>query len=216
MKKIYLQGKYKHKYAIVDDCDYDWLNKYKWYYHDGYAKRRRVNDGLPLLMHRMILKLNNTDSVIDHINHNTLDNYRSNLRECSILENTRNSKSRPGASKYKGVVPGGDRWIANTKNNGESIYLGTYNTEEEAALIYDKYVREHFGEFASLNFPDNTNYENISNRNPKWKSKYTGVQWHKVHKKWIAVYKRKHLGLYSTEIDAYEAREQYIKLLGNH
>lgn len=76
------------KFAIVDDTDFELVNKYKWYLVSGYARTARG-----LFMHRLIMspKEGNT---IDHLNHNRLDNRKSNLRECSLSENLRNKNGK--------------------------------------------------------------------------------------------------------------------------
>ncbi len=63
--------------------------------------------------------------------------------------------SRGGRSKYKGVNPVGTngRWFASICRNYKRVYLGTFDTEIEAALAYDTTARELFGEYARLNFP---------------------------------------------------------------
>ena len=60
------------------------------------------------------------------------------------------------SSKYKGVSwnKARKKWEVQFKNNYKSVYLGAYTSEEEAARAYDKAVREHFGDYARLNFPE--------------------------------------------------------------
>ena len=125
----------RNKYAIVDDDDFDKLNRYKWqcnYY--GYAKRgiwdRGTNNNKQVLMHREIMGvLDRKDIEIDHINKNTLDNRKCNLRFCSHQENImgksghyKNNKS----SRYKGVYYRKDRrvWIVEIKYNYKKVYVG--------------------------------------------------------------------------------------------
>lgn len=139
------------KVAIVCACDYDWLMQWKWHLDGaGYAQCRTQG-----LMHRLIIQAPAAKQV-DHINANRLDNRRSNLRLCTAQQNTQNKlKSRFSRSKYKGVQPAkyGSRWKAFIAINKVYTYLGTFDTELDAALAYDAAAREHFGEFARLNFP---------------------------------------------------------------
>lgn len=103
-------------------------------------------------LHRIIMKARSSRIVVDHINGNTLDNTRDNLRICSQGNNAKNrEKSRNRlSSKYKGVhwCRG---WMAQIRVNYKKVHLGTFKTEEEAALVYNQAAVKYFGEFARLN-----------------------------------------------------------------
>ena len=94
---------------------------------------------------------------VDHVNGDTLDSRRCNLRVASATENRRNRKKANGRSRYKGVYqrtrkPG--VWCAQiVVAKGKPWYLGSFQSELEAALAYDNAARRVFGEFAALNFP---------------------------------------------------------------
>lgn len=139
----------------VDDEDYDWLSKYTWSYKTrGYAMRCDRSRGdrfRNVQMHREILNAK-PGTVVDHINGDTLDNRKSNLRVCTQSQNTQNSKRRrDNVSGYKGVHPNGRNWAAQIKVNGTQIHLGTFKTKEEAARVYNEAAALHFGTFARLN-----------------------------------------------------------------
>lgn len=92
---------------------------------------------------------------IDHINHDKLDNRRANLRLCSSSENARNVSSRRGAtSAYLGVSwhKASRKWLSQIHINKLCVYLGTFESEMDAALAYDRAALKHFGEFANPNF----------------------------------------------------------------
>ena len=159
MKTIELTQGYT---ALVDDENFKWLNQYNWCaLHSGnniYAYGR-VNGKL-ILMHRLILGIENQlEFQGDHINHDTLNNQECNIRIATNGQNQRNSKKRrtwggrPTSSQFKGVSwdGGSQRWRVAAKLNNKRIYLGRYNTEVEAARSYNKFAKEHFGEFARLN-----------------------------------------------------------------
>jgi hypothetical protein len=99
------------------------------------------------------MRLNNRQD-IDHIDHNGLNNQKDNLRICTRKENLRNSRTRSKISKYKGIKLNTrtGKYGARIKINGEYLWLGTCESEELAALAYDKKAKEIFGEFACLNF----------------------------------------------------------------
>jgi len=115
------------------------------------------NNRTRLFMHILIL---NPDPNMegDHKNHNTLDNRTSNLRVATRQQNAQNRRSfNKSTSKYYGVcLPKPERkvnkWKAQIKVDGEIIFLGRHPTEETAAIAYDSAARNHFGEFANLNF----------------------------------------------------------------
>ena len=160
MKQIVLtQG----QYALVDDADYDWLNQYKWcavnMKGNFYAVRmspRRNGKQNKILMHRQILGLEEGDKRQgDHINHNTLDNRRDNIRICTQQENHMNRKSRPNtSSRFKGVswCSRTKKWMAQIRINRKQIFLGRFRFEELAALSYDFAALKYFREFANFNF----------------------------------------------------------------
>lgn len=155
MKKIPLsQG----KFALVDDEDFEWLTKIKWYavkqkdgtfYALGFLSGRKS-----AYMHRLI---NNTPDGLhtDHINRDKLDNRRDNLRNASHSQNQYNRKNQSGvkSSKYKGVhwKKSHNKWYAQIRDNGKRKYLGMFNSEREAALAYNAYATKIHTSFSLLN-----------------------------------------------------------------
>jgi hypothetical protein len=146
--------------TIVDDEDYEIIGRYKWCALKSgkniYAARHMPgNHKKFLLMHRELLKAQDT-ILVDHINHNTLDNRRENLRPCSCSQNLMNKNSHKGLSKYKGVHfhKANKKWVAGIRHFGKQLYLGSYSIEEDAAKAYDIKAAELFGEFALLNFKE--------------------------------------------------------------
>ena len=147
------------KIAIVDDEDFDFLNKWKWSCDAmGYAvKSAALSSGngkrCILLMHRLIL-LPHKGQMIDHINRNPLDNRRSNLRLCDKRTNSYNrGPTVKNLSGLKGVYWDAKykKWRAQIKINGKQTYLGGFTSDTEAARAYNEAALKHFGEFAWLN-----------------------------------------------------------------
>jgi len=160
MKEIKLtQG----KVTLVDDEDYEWLNQWNWYVYKNksenstrhYAARRRKNGRNMIQMHREIMKTPR-GMMVDHIDHDGLNNQKYNLRNCFNFQNGKNRKPT-GKSKYIGVNyyydKNGKEYIrACCRFNGKSNYLGTFDTEEDAALARDIMALKYHGRFANLNF----------------------------------------------------------------
>ena len=96
---------------------------------------------------------------VDHIDGNGLNNQRNNLRIVTNQQNGMNQKKqrRSTTSRYKGVCWHNKNkgWMAGIKHNRKTIYLGCYETEEEAALAYNTEATRIFGEYAKLNVTDN-------------------------------------------------------------
>lgn len=152
MKIILLGG---GQITLVDDEDYDALNKYEWFFDGSYATRRIVEDGkyVKIYMHRVILKTPK-DKLTAHLNQDKLDNRKENLRVCDKSQNTANKpKLSNSTNKYKGIKKQqlANSWMARITVNGTTLHLGTYKTPELAAQAYNNAAMEYFGEFAYLN-----------------------------------------------------------------
>jgi len=131
--------------AKVDDEDYARVSAYRWHMHPrGYAIAGSGNN--KVLMHRLILDLANPKGngrgsgvsrpQADHINHDKLDNRRTNLRVVTNQQNHQNRPNAQGTSKYRGVYrhrPSG-KWAARAKSEGRDYWGGYYATELEAAV----------------------------------------------------------------------------------
>jgi hypothetical protein len=142
--------------ALVDDEDHSRLAAHKWSYHPlGYAVRQVTEGGRPrlLYMHREILQAPQSLEV-DHRSGDGLDNQRENLRLARRAQNARNQRLRPHSSQFKGVSWAREtgRWHAAIMVDYRRIYLGSYLTEEEAAVAYDLASRELHGEYGRRNF----------------------------------------------------------------
>lgn len=148
--------------AFVDDDDFDRINKYRWSYHGGgYAARGYHNNGklITVKLHQEIMGKSQPGYEIDHINGHKLDNRKCNLRIVTHQQNVFNSKNKTRnapaehTSRYKGVYwrKARARWVAYITLNGKRTYLGSFQSEQEAALAYNKAAEEKYGKFAKLN-----------------------------------------------------------------
>jgi hypothetical protein len=109
------------------------------------------NKGKMSLLHRVIMGVEDPKVFVDHINGDPLDNRRENLRLCSASQNQANRKPAPGR-KYKGVTKNkSGTYSASIQMNKKLHGCGTFKTEEEAALAYNRKALELFGDFAYQN-----------------------------------------------------------------
>lgn len=144
------------RFALVDDCDYDALNKHKWHYSAvGYARRvLRVSEcgylNGRLYMHRAILNAQKGQEV-DHINFDKLDNRRCNIRIASSRQNKcHKPKPRHNTSGVKGVNwnKGRRRWVARISVAvGQSKTIGYFRDKDAACAARSAAAEEHYGEF---------------------------------------------------------------------
>lgn len=151
-----------HGYVtIIDDQDID-LKQFKWLSRNRYASRSvgTRKSRRHVLLHRVILErvlcreLNKGETV-DHIDGDTLNNCRSNLRLATIAQNGRNkNRSKANTSGYKGV----SRYNGAKKNcyrayiriDGRQIHLGYFETAELAYQAYCEASKVYHGEFGRL------------------------------------------------------------------
>lgn len=225
--------------ACVDEADYDWLSAYdwrvlgtRWKYAVTYIPTMVGKSGRPrpVHMHRLIMNVVEAGRsvYVDHTNGDGLDNRRENLR---ITDNKGNQGNRHakhlGTSCYRGVVESRGGWMARIRVDRKLKYIGTFDTEEDAALGYDVAARLHFGEFANLNLParigDHAEFfltrfvvhphgtrvyrksgmpygSGVSPRGDKWRA--------------IAYEngRQKHIGYFPTMEEAIAARNDYLKI----
>lgn len=149
----------QNKVAIIDAEDFERVNLFKWYAEwspitNQYRAARTDENRNHVYLHRFIM--NPPDGMhVDHINHDTLDNRKDNLRICSQSNNNKNQRIRcDNTSGYKGVTwdKQHKKWKSQISKNGKMKTIGMFDNKISAAIAYDAYAIEIFGEFANLNF----------------------------------------------------------------
>lgn len=159
MKEIIINSRKHGKFiSRVDDSDFKYVSKFKWHVkickntvyaaHAVWAVKR-----FNIKMHRLIMGITDPKIYVDHIDHDGLNNQRSNLRFATHQQNTTNRICRPrGTSKYLGVQKTKyGKWSASIGNNGSNRWIGTFKDEESAAQAYNDAAIKYHGEFATLN-----------------------------------------------------------------
>lgn len=180
--KYFNSKTYGRKRVMIDDADISILISRKWHLHKvrglfyivSHKKTGRtwtMGSSITYL-HRLIMGIDEKTVHIDHIDGNGLNNQRSNLRICTQRQNLQNKTKVPASSssKYKGVFlytpiymyrkKSGEIvrkkyppvWSATITINGKQKMLGRFSSQRKAAIAYDLKAKEHFGEFACLNF----------------------------------------------------------------
>lgn len=174
MKLIPISGKNgQGLFAQVDDEDYDYLMQFTWHVNINKSGNLYVNritsrlnpPRISIALHREIMKITTRNLVIDHIDHNGLNNQKHNLRICTQAQNARNKTSKKGSSSiYLGVSLINRKASKNypklyhacIEMNGIVLNLGYFPPTPEGEIIaakrYDLAANFYFGEFANLNF----------------------------------------------------------------
>lgn len=212
--------------AIVDASDAERILARRWTLHKArsgpYVKE--VGHGGDFL-HRVVLELpslRDSGLVVDHKNHDRLDNRRENLRAVPNVLNLANSGANRTAvySLFKGVSFDRRRgtWIAQIGVNGKHRHLGRYDTEQQAALAYNLAAFEAWGEHAQLNDVDS---DVTLPAKRATTSAYWGVCWIARHKRFRASIrvdgKQRHLGEFVSEEDAALAyNKAALEIRGEH
>lgn len=151
--------------AIVDDEDYDFLVEMgEWFAQyvagvDGYYAARTEQSGTyrySILMHRVVMERKLGEGLpegflVDHINHDKLDNRRSNLR---LVTRSQSQMNRRRQSNNKSGVTGVNweirdkKWHSRIKVAGKTVHLGYFDDFNQAVAARKKAEEEYFGEFA--------------------------------------------------------------------
>ena len=154
--KIYM----KHNRVGFFDIEFlDVVKQYHWcsckdgntYYMKAYAKidGKRTN----IKLHRLIMG-SPEGKVINHKDHNGLNNRKYNLEICTHVENSRYANlSKVNTSGYKGVYwhKRGAVWCAKIKYCDKAIHLGSFKNKIDAAKAYNEAALKYHGQFALLN-----------------------------------------------------------------
>lgn len=146
MKKLALTGKIgMGKFTMVSDNDFEHLSQFNWCLrkqlsnNTQYVRRWDSVNKRPVYLHHEIMG-KKAGLVVDHINRNTLDNRRENLRFVTPQENSKNSDGKTvyGEDVF-GVTKKGSGYQSQIFINGKNIYLGYFKTIAEASAKYISY-----------------------------------------------------------------------------
>lgn len=145
MNKFVISG----KNIMIDDCDVDYFKSKKWYLKDGkYLANKNIRT---VYFHRVIM--GEPDCLVDHIDRNTFNNSRSNLRLVNKSQNAMNSKVRKDSfTGYKGIsyVVKRDSFHTYINKNGLRFFIGYYKNLDDAIEARKRYELKLFKEYSTI------------------------------------------------------------------
>lgn len=152
----------KNEIFYFDLEDYELIKNYCWHMEPlGYlASDTHTDEGI-VKMHRLVMHINDSSIHIDHINHNTFDNRKCNLRQCTAAENNCNVEKRidnssgyPGVSWHKRDMC----WEVHIQVHKKQIYLGRFNNFEDAVQARKEAEEKYFQDFSFINSQEMSTY----------------------------------------------------------
>ena len=158
MKRVELT---RGQFALMDNGDFSKIKDNKWlaswavntnsFYAERRASKKEISEGCPshLSMHRVVMNAKKGD-IIDHINHNTLDNRKCNLRFVTCSQNNMNKKAY---SNNNSGIPGvnwrpvSKKWRAYIQSEGKQVHLGSFTSKDDAIKARKAGEIKYFGEY---------------------------------------------------------------------
>ena len=150
---------FDNKPFLFDLNDYDIIKNYTWHNSKGYLITHVIKNDkrTTIRMHRLILNIDNqhlSNQMVDHINHNTFDNRKCNLR---IVDNSRNQMNRVisknNTSGCNGVKyhKASKKWEADITINNQRINLGLYDNKTDAIKARQLAEEKYYGNYSYQN-----------------------------------------------------------------
>lgn len=142
------------KIATIDADMVPVVEPYSWSCRPrGYAFRavRSKGQSRTIYLHRVILGVEGTVTVVDHIDGNPLNNRRANLRLASIAQNQHNrrmdcdNKTGLKGASFNARI---GKYSAQIRHEGKKVHLGYFLTAQEANAAYAAAARRFYGNFA--------------------------------------------------------------------
>lgn len=160
--KIKIKHKEKFLWVYIDTEDLSTLVAFshRWYgkrvRKDGkiYAQTNVYENGhhKTIMMHQIILKSN--VGMVDHIDNNSLNNRKENLRLTDNSNNLKNRKARNknNTSGYRNVTRMGNYWRVQLQIGGKNnIFPEKFEDVHEAGKFAEQMRNKYYGNFAGRN-----------------------------------------------------------------
>lgn len=164
--KYDLSGKYGIGYTLKNEEfyfdleDYNKIKRHCWFitsYRCSYVHTRDVDTGKQISLHRLVMDVDNSEDIIDHISGNTIDNRKSNLRIVDVVLNGMNrGESVRNTSGVRGVSfrKDNNKWRVRIREDGKEVTIGHFDILMDAAIarmnaeerVYGEYGRDDWEE----------------------------------------------------------------------
>ena len=132
--------------------DYDKIKNISWSI-DAYGYvvgHSEIHNNKKIRLHRLVMRATELDEkefIVDHINHITTDDRKINLRIVTQQQNMMNTKiTNPNG--INGVYAYKDKWCASIGYKNQTVYLGVYNTKEDAIKARNDAESMYYGEYS--------------------------------------------------------------------
>ena len=138
--------------TIFDIEDIDKIKNHTWNRTDLQRSTYYCRSNKVGRLHRFILDVTDKSIIVDHINHNGLDNRRCNLRICTNSQNLCNCNlPKNNKSGHKGVYWDSTRskWNTQITLNGKCVHLGRFDNIEDANKARNNAAKKYYKEFAN-------------------------------------------------------------------
>ena len=148
-----IQHKHGEFKVLFDLEDIEKVEQFKWHIkyvpeskvYYTYSQERKSHKTRKIIsLHRYLMNCPK-DLVIDHVNHNTLDNRKKNLKICTMFENAINYKGNKSGCVGVYWEKKLNKWRATIGVNYDTISLGCYTNFEDAVKARKQAEIKYFG-----------------------------------------------------------------------
>jgi hypothetical protein len=141
---IFVNHKGEKLECLIDADELELVSSVKgtWSFSKGYVLYRiqKKNESRQINLHRLLMNPE-AGKVVDHINHNTLDNRKTNLRVLAQAENMQNMNANKGsASGIRGVHKYRDKWAARLGTKQLGVFADKFEAEKVVIAARAKYM----------------------------------------------------------------------------
>jgi hypothetical protein len=146
-------GRIEFTYSVEDT---ELILSTKWYANMAGSGKMYIKTfikGEPKQLSRLLLNVTDSIVFVDHVDGDTLNNTRQNLRSCSRYENSRNrNRHVNNKSGYKGVCWHKQRqkWQAEIQHDNKQVHLGAFSNKQDAIDAYAAAAKKYHKEFAKV------------------------------------------------------------------